>query len=89
MADTLPNTVLPPQQWVDLYAATGIPVGTKICVQNIGCFEAFLVTQEDEPVLYENHRILVRAEQATNEKGDSGAWALSMIGTTLNVKVVK
>jgi hypothetical protein len=89
MADTLPNILVPPNVWVNLYAQSGVVVGTRICVQNIGCHDVLLVTQELEPTLYQNHRLLVRGQIATNEKGDSGAWAYSFAGGLVNVMEVK
>lgn len=35
MSDTLPDVVLPAKTPVNLYAATGITVGTKVSVQNV------------------------------------------------------
>ena len=48
MADTLPNVTLPPNIWVDLYAATGVPVGTAIGVSNIGVADVYLTVAPSE-----------------------------------------
>jgi hypothetical protein len=77
-ADTLDNVALPGDVWVDLYDATGISVGTKIKVQNLGVADVQLnagaSTPEFPPVAFVN---ILRGVQAENDDGDLGAWALS------------
>ena len=87
MADTLPNTILPPGVWVDLYADTGIQIGCKIIVQNIGVCDVYLVTQATEPTDESARQILQRSKFALNDNGDSGAWAICLAGGAVNVRL--
>ena len=80
MADTLPNVVLPANTWVDLYAATGVPVGTAIGVSNIGVNDIQLtVAAAQPPIGFDAFDILQRKNgvRLRNSDGDSGAWAFS------------
>lgn len=63
---------LPPNQVVDIYAHTGIAIGTKILAQNIGRTIVGIKAPEDE--CYTQLGLMLFAE---NESGDTGALALS------------
>lgn len=80
MSLTLPNTDLPTNQWVDLYADTGIAVGTAIKVQNLGTSEVYLTVSATEPVIgFDQYALLQRINGVflRNTTGDPGAWAFS------------
>ena len=79
MADNLPNIPLPANQWVDLYAAAGVPVGTSIGVENVGGGDdVFLIVSATEPTDDSAYNILVRdGEVLQNQQGALGAWAKS------------
>ncbi len=88
MADTLPNIPLPAGgQWVDLYAATSIPVGTALEIRSINSVGVNLVvspTKPDDDSGYET----IKTETANYvESGASGAWARSVGGTAINVSI--
>lgn len=89
MADTLPNIELPPNIWVDLYAATGIAVGTQILVQNIGVCDVYLFSGPAMPDQGDNdmHQIITRAQFAKNDQGDAGAYAMCIAGGLVNVRL--
>ncbi len=87
MPDTLPNVILPVGVWVDLYAATGIDVGTRILVQNIGHCDVYLVAQAAEPVDDTARQVLTRSQYAINDLGDDGAWAFCTGGGGVNVRI--
>lgn len=72
---------------MDLYAATGIPVGTQILVQNIGVCDVFLTSQAEEPTDDVAYQILERGEFARNDFNDAGAWAYCFAGGALNVRL--
>jgi hypothetical protein len=79
MADTLQNINLPINTWVDIYAATGITVGTAISVQNIGVSDVYLTVLTGEPPIdYDAYNIVQRDNgvRLRNDSGDSGAWAM-------------
>lgn len=80
MADTLPNIDLPANEWVDLYAATGLAVGTALQVQNIGSSDVYLTVRATQPpVDHDAYNIAQRSNDVwlRNTTGDSGAWAMS------------
>ena len=78
MSDNLPNVPLTADEPKDLYDATGIPVGTKLEVQNIGACDVYLYSQLNEPTINtDGHQVIKRGEYAENENGDLGAWAIS------------
>jgi hypothetical protein len=82
----LPNTTLPPNVWVDLYADTGLAVGSQIVVQNVGVCDVFLAAQAATPTTYEAHQIIQRGQYSQNDLGDAGAWAFCLAGGALNVR---
>lgn len=85
MADTLPNTSLPANTWVDLYADTGITVGVKILLQNLGTTGVRLASSAASPA-GDGFKRVTSGQEAFNETGDSGAWAYSpVIDGLLNV----
>lgn len=78
MVDTLDNIDLPANQWVDLYVATGIVVGTQIIVQNLGAGSGiYLHTSELEPVGDDGYTLVIRGTSFSNDAADAGAWAFS------------
>ena len=78
MADTLPNTPLPANTWVDLYAATGITVGTKLLLQNLGNSSIRLASSATTPS-GDGFKRVYSGSSAYNATGDSGAWAYSPV----------
>lgn len=92
MADTINNITLQPNVWVDLYAESGISVGTAISVQNIGVFDVNLTVRATQPSLDHNAYNVVQKDNGIsyrNSAGDSGAWALCPNGVgKINVRPV-
>lgn len=88
MPDNLPDVPILSGVALDLYAATGIVVGVKIEVQNIGCSDINLYSQLASPSVGDGHELISRGEYMENDEGDSGAWAISQHQDgLLNVKV--
>ena len=87
MADTLPNTILPPGVWVDLYAETGLPVGAQILVQNIGVCDVYVASNPTTPITDLAHQIVKRSQFSINDPGDTGAWAFCLAGGLVNVRL--
>lgn len=85
MPDTLPNISVPAGTWVNLYAASGIAVGTKIAVQNLTQNEVRITTRATTPPDSTGYTSLLMGMVGTNQAGDSGAWAMSPIGSSVNV----
>lgn len=76
MADTLPNVPLTANTWIDLYAESGITVGVKIAVENLGVPDVFLTEQAAQPVDLSSYNIVKReGPQMQNNVGALGAWA--------------
>lgn len=78
MADTLNNTPLIANVWIDIYAATGITVGTKIIIQNLGTASVRLAASALEPS-GDGFKRAASGQQATNDAGDLGAWVYSPV----------
>lgn len=88
MATSLPSVPLPRNTWVDLYAATGITVGSQIIIQNIGSSEAYLSESVASPAPTVGRNIISPRLYLTSADTPVGAWALSEDGTTLQVEAV-
>jgi len=76
---------IPRNTWVDLYTATGIAVGTKLTVENIGSADVRLATQATQPAAdHEIFNVLQRDNgvRLSNNTGDSGAWAFTYSGSS-------
>ena len=86
MATSLPQVVLPSKQWVDLYDATGITLGTQIIIQNTGGNEARLVESLAQPELNSGYNVLYDTEYLTSASTPVGSWAYAHTGTTLHVE---
>ena len=88
MADTLPDVVLEAGIPRDLYAATTIPVGTKIRAQNNSSDDVRVYAGASSPVIGDAGSVLLRSGMsASNLDTDGGAWAWSSVKTTLSVQV--
>ena len=89
MADTLQNVPLPAGTWVDLYDATGITVGVKLAVQNLGSNTIQLAVKATEPLATDGFNELVPGnDQYQNQDSDSGAWAKSLVNDNIvNVRI--
>ena len=90
MADTLNNVILPRSTWVDLYAATGIVVGTSISVENNSEYDVRLTEKATQPLASDGY---VHLSPNTNisktfEDTPSGAWAYCQMGGILNVQAL-
>lgn len=88
MTDTLNNTPLPANTWVDLYATTGITIGIQIVVENVGLGDVKLVEQAAEPTNATGFSILRRKGlPQQNDTSALGAWAYSQgVDGVVNVR---
>lgn len=90
MAQTLPNVILPAGTWVDIYAETGISVGTQIIVENVANSEIRLLTRVFSPPdggQTTGYNLLRPYQEKINETGDNGAFAWSSNIGVLNVRI--
>ena len=88
MATTLPRVSLPSKEWVDLYAETGITVGTKLIIQNTGGDSVRLVESASKPNLKGGFNLLLEGEYLSSADTPVGAWAYAHSTTTLQVEEV-
>ena len=88
MSTSLSPVTLPRNKWVDLYAETGISVGTQLIIQNIGKDEAVLTESATEPTSGYGLNRLPSREFFTNSSDNVGAWAYSSRGSKLQVEAV-
>lgn len=90
MTDTLSNVTLQENEWTDIYAATGISVGTKIAVENVGNADVLLTTLATQPPKDYNAYIVCKRNgfNCENDTGDSGAWAFCRTTSKINVRIV-
>ena len=86
MATSLSPVEIPSNTWVDLYAATGISVGTQITFQNVGSSEVITTESLLEPVSVDGHNTLEARKFFSNTASNIGAWAFSLLGSTLQVE---
>lgn len=83
------NVLLPKETYVDLYAGSGITVGTQIKVLNMTPNTVRLFSTASTPTSTDDNIPLpFRAGTAQNDAGDPGAWAYSVSGGSVDVKEV-
>lgn len=81
------NVILPPKVWVNLYASTGIVVGTQINSINITSNDVRLASTATEPNGNTDHvPLLFGRGTGQNDVGDLGAWAFCIGGGAIDVK---
>lgn len=79
MAATRESISLIPGKWTDIYQETGIVVGTKIAVQNIGSADLRLSVALAQPDVDSDswQKIQPNDFPMANSFGDLGAWVFS------------
>lgn len=87
MANTITNIKIPEKIWVNIYELSGINVGTKIIIQNVGSQDVWLNSGESAPVDQTAYVLCRSYEESINETSDLGAWAYSHTGTFINVRI--
>ena len=86
MATSLTPVTLTADTWVDLYDATGITLGVQLIIQNTGRDEARLSESVAEPISTTGYNNLLLNTYLTSSSTPVGAWAISKLGTTLQVE---
>jgi len=90
MSVTLPNIPLPSGVWIDLYAKSGIKVGTRVSIDNVSSSDIYYTSAQEQPDLdFRSYNTLKpRVGKVSNNKGDLGLWALALVGDAeVNVSV--
>lgn len=76
MALTRPDVILTNSAYTDVYAATGIAVGTSVIIQSKTSVGAFLQIKSTQPTATSQDGILVEAYQFyVVDAGEVGLWA--------------
>lgn len=91
MAATRESLKLVSGEWTNLYQQTGIDVGTKIGVQNIGSSDVYLSSSLVKPEKDSDSFQVIQPNDfpMANDFGDTGAWAFSPNqGAKINIWVV-
>ncbi len=92
MALTLPSIILESGVWTNIYAETGIDVGTKIAVHNVGSSDVYLSVALTQPEEDSDSWQLIQPNDfpMANSSDDLGAWAFSPNKQgKINVRVIK
>lgn len=95
MATSREPVLLPPNTWVDLYAATGIAVGTSLLAHNPHKTPVYVTEASSEPEPLQaspSQRtvgivLMLGADDRILDEGAVGAWAIAFSETTLQVEV--
>ncbi len=87
MSESRPIITIDANRCIDVYDVTGISVGVKIIIQNVGASPARLYESSAEPTAESGYNII--EENKYLESGDTpvGIWAASARGTMLQVEV--
>lgn len=93
MADTLPDVQVPNTDWIDVFNATGIAVGTALTIQNkssseIIAFES--ATKPAYPATGDGVQVLPFSkcgEFYTLSSGSNGLWMTSLEWDNANVSI--
>ena len=79
MADTLPNITLNRNTWTNLYTESGITVGTRLQIQNVGQARVLLHTGATAPSGTDGFNVLpVNSDPYANQDMSAGEWARSV-----------
>ena len=92
MPDTLQNIKLPANTWVDLYAQSGLTVGSRLSIENLSGVDVKYHTGQVQPSAEEaksdengSFRRIKSFSNFINDSGDSGLWAYCHGGGLVNV----
>jgi len=85
MADSLPIIQLDKDQWVDVYAASGIAVGTILEIQSLNAGDVRIHIGPDQPDDEDGHELVIKAGKTVTPPSPSGIWAFSQMGGAVHV----
>lgn len=74
MANSIPDVNLS-GDWVDVYAATGIPVGTEIWLQNKSSTPTLIYIKATKPTDPDDGYAMVQFETIYIDPNETGVWA--------------
>ena len=90
MTDTITNTPVAAETWINVYDATSIDGGTTINMQNIGVNDLYYSIAKDQPARNtDKYRIFTRSQVISIIDGDPAVWIFSPQSAGLiNVEIV-
>ena len=78
MANTLINIPLPANTWVDMYAGTGIAIGTQIVVESVRGTPVYLTEKVTQPGITDGYSKTKDSSRfSISGISPEGAWAFS------------
>ena len=83
-----PPSIALTDQWLDLYAASGIPVGTQVLVSCRGKHSAYLAESVAAPAMVDGVEVYP-TRQACVDEGSIGLWAKAAHNSPNTVVVVQ
>lgn len=88
MADSVSDVVVPAATWTDLYAGSGITVGTAVSVYNKGLYSCQLVRKATVPASLYGVPLYSGAvgSSVAVPASASGLWAYSDSGTLISIQ---
>lgn len=88
MADTRADIILSPSTWTDLYAATGLVIGTALFIINKGSNTCDVAIKAVAPTDTRGLPLFAGPIGSSVQitQGESGLWAYSALGTRLFVQ---
>lgn len=87
MADTIPDVQLSKTAYVDVYAATGIVVGTGLVIQNKSSQDVRIQLSASQPASSSTDGDILRPYlEATVDSGETGCWVLGLAEGTISVQ---
>lgn len=81
----MPDITLQPNTWTDVYAESGVTVGTKINVQSAAGSVVYLKTSATAPEDISGSVRMKSFMMASNKDGSTGEWAFSLSPAVISV----
>ncbi len=86
MANSLPIIQLDKDQWIDIYAVTGIAVGTILEIQSLNAGDVRVHIGPTQPDDADGHELVIKAGKTVTPPSPSGIWAFSQMGGAVYVR---
>ena len=86
MADSIPIVEIPKAKWVDVYAVTGIAVGTVLEIQALNAGDVRLSIKATKPSDADGHVLLTKGYRMVTPPAPSGVWVYSEMGSAISAR---
>ena len=76
MVETLANIEIDPGEWVDVYGVSGVAVGLRVSIENVGVCDVYLsISLSQPPIDHDAYNIIRRkGDPLQVPEGSPGAW---------------